>query len=327
MNLTGFLAVNKPKGFTSHDVVAKLRQLLHIKRIGHGGTLDPIATGVLPIAVGEITRFFEYIPDRTKIYLAEITFGIITDTLDMDGKIEEQIECPEINREAVEKELGQFLGRQEQVPPLVSAKHYKGKRLYQLAREGKAVEVPPKEIYITVFDMLEFTRGVHPKALFNIQCSEGTYVRALARDLGKALGVPAVLSWLERTRSGPFLLESSVSLEEVKLCIENGDGVENLFIPVEEVLSLPIASLMPRDLSRILNGNDVKLPKRFLPYDLDSKVLIKGTDNCCYGVGVLKGCVATGFVTLYPLKILSGSVSKSKMQSRSVLADARFGGG
>ena len=235
MKLMGFISVDKPKGITSHDVVDKLRKLLHIKRIGHGGTLDPIATGVLPVAIGEMTRFLEFIPDRTKVYLAEFTFGIGTDSYDLDGKILEKQECPHITSDLIKGVLESFLGTQEQIPPMVSAKHYKGKRLYQLAREGQVVDVPPKQVTIDEFTLLEFTEGVHPKGLFRIQCSEGTYVRALARDIGKAVGALSVLSWLKRIRSGPFCIEDSLSLEEIESIVLQGT-VEKLFLPFDNIL-------------------------------------------------------------------------------------------
>lgn len=304
MKLMGFVSIDKPSGITSHDVVDKLRKLLHIKRIGHGGTLDPIATGVLPVAIGEMTRFLEFIPDRTKVYLAEFTFGIGTDSYDLDGKILEKQEYPAITGDLIKGVLDQFLGIQEQVPPMVSAKHYKGKRLYQLAREGKIVDVPPKQVTIDEFTLLEFTEDVHPKGLFRIQCSEGTYVRALARDIGKALGVSSVLSWLKRIRSGPFCIEDSLSLEKIE-SIALQKTVKELFLPIEKILSLPAALLGAKDLFKIIRGNPVTVPKRFLPYSLGSRVLIHGDDRRCYGVGILKGAVTAGFVTLHPLKMLA----------------------
>lgn len=309
----GFMSVNKPKGLTSHDVVERVRRFLKIRRVGHGGTLDPIATGVLPIAVGELTRFFEYIPDRTKIYLAEFTFGIETDTLDMDGTINASMDCPQVTSKLVENILSSFLGNQKQVPPLVSAKHYKGKRLYKLARKGEVIEVPPKDVTINLFELIKFTEGPNPKGLFKIQCSEGTYVRALARDVGKALGVPSVLSWLERTRSGPFKLDSSLTLEEIETRLLAAVPNE-LFLPIEDVLPLPRVSLGSKDLYRILNGNQINLSKRILPYEFGTKVLIYDLDCRCHGIGVVKGCVTAGFVSMHPLKIISRGANLQEKQ-------------
>lgn len=209
----GLLNVLKPPGMTAHDVVAAMRRRLGTKKVGHAGTLDPVATGVLPVAVGTATRLLPYLRSG-KEYLAEIQFGVATSTGDIEGEVLEQQDCP-FSREALEAAMPRFRGAIQQRPPMVSAVHYQGKRLYELAREGIVVEdLPLRDVTIEALELVEFTPGARPRALVHVACSAGTYIRSLAIDLGQALGCPASLSFLLRTRAGDFNLDGAFALDE-----------------------------------------------------------------------------------------------------------------
>jgi tRNA pseudouridine55 synthase len=210
----GFLNLNKPFGWTSHDCVAKVRGLLKTKKIGHGGTLDPAATGVLPLAVGKATRLLQFMPEN-KAYRAIIRFGIITDTDDLQGRVLETKAATGIDLGQIEPLLGQFIGKIAQIPPIYSAIQKDGKRLYDLARQGKAVEVPTRTVEIQQIQVLGWQEAEFPEIELEISCGRGTYIRSIARDLGSKLGVGGTLAALERTESCGLRLEESLSLEEL----------------------------------------------------------------------------------------------------------------
>ena len=210
----GYIAIDKPGGWTSHDVVARVRRIVGERRVGHAGTLDPAAVGVLPVAVGLATRTVEYLSDAAKTYHAEITFGIETDSADGDGTVTAQRGADGVTREAVESALEAFQGPQMQVPPLHSAVQIDGKRLYELAHAGlEAPEIPARAIEIHAIDLVQWE---HPVATAEITCSKGTYVRSIARDLGERLGTGAYLSNLVRTATGPFTLADAMTLEDLE---------------------------------------------------------------------------------------------------------------
>lgn len=211
-SLHGFLVIDKPAGWTSHDVVARVRRLVHERRVGHAGTLDPAATGVLPVAVGSATRVLEYLADASKSYLAEITFGVETETEDIEGRVVAVRDSSGLTAEAVEDALTRFRGPIAQVPPMHSAVKVGGRRLYDLARRGEVVERAPRHVAIHALTLL---RWQPPVATVCVDCSKGTYIRALARDLGAALGVGAYLSDLVRLRTGPFTLCDALTLDQV----------------------------------------------------------------------------------------------------------------
>lgn len=208
----GFLVIDKPAGWTSHDVVARIRRILNEKRVGHAGTLDPAATGVLPVAVGQATKSIEWLENSTKAYCAEIAFGVATDSADIDGLVVETGDPSAITSESIAEALRGFEGPIEQVPPLHSAIKIDGVRLYQHARRGIAFDVPARPVTIHSIALV----GWHaPVATVGIECSKGTYIRSIARDLGAALDVPAHLANLVRTRSGPFHLDEAWTLTEL----------------------------------------------------------------------------------------------------------------
>lgn len=211
-SLHGFLVVDKPAGWTSHDVVARARRLTGQRRIGHAGTLDPAATGVLPLAVGSATRVLEYLAGASKTYLADVTFGVETDSFDGDGRITTMRDASSLTRVDVEYLLQPFLGAISQIPPMHSAIKIGGRRLYELARQGEEIERPPRGVVISTLDLIDWQP---PVATLLVDCSKGTYIRSLARDLGAASGAGAYLSNLVRLRSGPFTLCGAITLGDL----------------------------------------------------------------------------------------------------------------
>jgi len=211
--LHGFLIVDKPAGWTSHDVVARARRLLNERQIGHGGTLDPAATGVLPLAVGSATRVVEYLIDADKQYLAEIVLGVSTDSHDADGTVLAIEDPSAIERPTVEAMLNEFHGILQQMPPMHSAIKVKGRRLYDAARRGIDVERQPRQIVIHRIELVEWNA---PVATILVDCSKGTYIRAIARDLGDRLGCGAHLGNLVRLKTGPFSLLDAWNLDELE---------------------------------------------------------------------------------------------------------------
>ena len=208
----GFLNLNKSAGWTSHDCVAKVRRLLGMKKVGHAGTLDPAATGVLPIALGKATRLLQYLPGD-KAYQAVVRFGITTDTDDLDGQILTQQPAPGLTLDQVQPLLSQFVGDIKQIPPRYSAIQVNGQRLYDLARQGKAVDVPERTVVVHDLQATAWHPGDYPHLSLDVACGAGTYIRAIARDLGAAVGTGATLASLQRTKSSGFTLADSLSLE------------------------------------------------------------------------------------------------------------------
>ena len=257
----GIINVNKPKGFTSHDVVAKLRKILNIKQIGHTGTLDPMATGVLPVCVGKATKIIQYL-ESSKAYRASIKLGIKTDTYDMEGQILKKIPVT-LNIEEVKKHLECFKGEITQTPPIYSAVHYKGKRLYEYARKNiEITDIPTRKVTINSINLvLDCHVGAkvpprndeNPVLIVDIDCSEGTYIRSIAYDLGEKLGYGACLNDLTRTKAGKFTLEKTHTLEEIESLYQTGDFDKFLVNPVE-ILPLEIFEIDEILLEKIKKG-------------------------------------------------------------------------
>ncbi|HGJ67315.1 TPA: tRNA pseudouridine(55) synthase TruB [bacterium] len=219
--MDGILVINKPAGMTSHDVVAKLRWILKEKRIGHTGTLDPDATGVLVVCIGKATRIIKFLDDSEKIYEGTITFGIKTDSMDASGQIIEISDSSELNSNEIDRVFRSFVGEISQIPPMVSAVKVGGERLYKLARQGKTIDREARKINIFEFKLTKFYKEyfddkIFSKADFLVKCSRGTYIRALASDVGEKLGCGAHLSKLVRTKSGVFSLKDSIELDDIK---------------------------------------------------------------------------------------------------------------
>ncbi|NEQ61990.1 MAG: tRNA pseudouridine(55) synthase TruB [Moorea sp. SIO4A1] len=230
--MQGFLNLNKPAGWTSHDCVAKVRRLLRLKRVGHGGTLDPAATGVLPIALGKATRLLQYM-QQDKAYKATVRLGVRTTTDDLEGEVIATQSAPQLTLELVKGFLKQFEGKIQQVPPMYSAIQIKGKRLYDLARAGEVVEVPERTVEVETIEVLDWRGGEFPEIDLAIACGPGTYIRSIARDLGDALETGGVLAALTRTRSSGFDLADSLRLEELTQQLE-----KSLFQPVSPSVAL-----------------------------------------------------------------------------------------
>ncbi|MEB3101116.1 tRNA pseudouridine(55) synthase TruB [Ferviditalea candida] len=257
--MDGVIVMMKPAGWTSHDVVAKARRILGIKRIGHTGTLDPEVTGVLPLCIGRATRLVEYIQDLPKEYAAELTIGYATDTEDTSGNIVEKSDRVSVTREKAEAVLRSFVGAIEQTPPMYSAVKVNGKRLYEWARQGKEVERNSRKVHIYEIELLEFQHSFpYPKIRFRVKCSKGTYIRTLCKDIGQALGYPSVMSGLVRTTTGNFRLEQCITIEQLEQIVERGELAASLIPPDQAVKHFPQVTVAEAFVQKALNGQ--KLP-------------------------------------------------------------------
>lgn len=218
--LNGIICVNKPEGFTSFDVIAKLRGILRMKKLGHSGTLDPMATGVLPVFAGSATRAISILPDTDKSYLAGFRLGLVTDTQDITGKILEEKPFS-VSIQEIEAKVPLFRGNIKQIPPMYSAVSVGGKRLYELARKGIDIDRPAREIFIDNFDITEFDEKTGCGKL-SVTCSKGTYIRTLIHDLGQELGCGAVMTALVRTAACGFTLSDCHTLDEIQKIADEG---------------------------------------------------------------------------------------------------------
>lgn len=240
--MQGFINLFKEANFTSHDCVAKLRGLLRLKRIGHGGTLDPAATGVLPIALGKATRLLQYLhPD--KAYRATFRLGVVTATDDLEGEIISQAPGVKVSLEEVTEALKQFTGKLSQIPPKYSAIQVQGKRLYDLARRGETIEVPPRNVEVYKLEILDYRSGDYPEIDVLIDCSTGTYIRAIARDLGTALATGGTLANLIRTQSAGLSLLDSLTFDELMEQLQQ--GAFKAIAPTAVLQHLPRVTLIP----------------------------------------------------------------------------------
>ena len=246
--MLGNLLVDKPKGITSHDVVDRVRKTFDTKKVGHAGTLDPMATGLLVVAVGSATRFLQYLSLEPKIYEGEITFGVSTTTQDAEGEVVSQCDASSLTESAIENAVLQFVGEIEQVPPMHSAVQVEGKRLYEMARKGETVERKSRTVQVQEFCVSLQSLN---KATFRVVCSGGTYVRTLAADIGDALGVGAHLSALRRIAAGAFAVEDAVSPDDVS---------ESHLVPLERaLLPMPILAIEETDVERARHGKLLSL--------------------------------------------------------------------
>lgn len=231
--MDGVINVNKPPAMTSFDVIAILRKTLNMKKIGHTGTLDPDATGVLPICIGKATKLVELLTACDKQYEAEVKLGVVTDTQDMSGNIISKSDVS-VDFSEISAVVNSFIGVQQQLPPMYSAIKIDGKKLYELAREGKTIERAPREITVTKIDVFDYKQENNTFKMV-VDCSKGTYIRTLANDIGERLGCGATLSSLNRTKSGRFLLENSYNIEAIKKMADNNDY--SFITPLDEVMN------------------------------------------------------------------------------------------
>ncbi|HEU5229709.1 MAG TPA: tRNA pseudouridine(55) synthase TruB [Ktedonobacteraceae bacterium] len=260
--MDGILNLNKAIGMTSHDVVARTRKLLKQKRVGHAGTLDPAASGVLPICVGQGTRVAEYLSESGKSYQAEILFGIVTDTYDTEGSVVRTADTSDLSLAHIEATLPHFLGAQMQLPPRYSAIKLQGQPAYKRVRSGEEITLEPRPIEIYQLHILAWQP---PRLTLEIECSKGTYIRSLAYDLGELLGCGAHLAALVRTRSGPFALSESITLEQLTTAVEQAT-VQELLCPPDIVLQhYPALRLDAATTELVLHGNAFRSAEIFQP--------------------------------------------------------------
>ncbi len=254
------MAVWKPEGWTSHDVVAKVRRILKMKRIGHAGTLDPMVTGVLPLCLGRATRVVEYVQERPKAYEAVLQLGIATDTEDLTGTIVNQQLKVNVSLSEVREALQRFAGEIDQVPPMYSAVKVDGKRLYELAREGKTVERKSRKVTIHQIELMDAQLDLdQPTITFSVLCSKGTYIRTLCVDIGEALGVPAAMAKLTRTMSGGITKESCLTLEQIEQLQQAGE-LEKHLIAADQAIAHMEMAVVPAAVGKLaLLGQKISL--------------------------------------------------------------------
>ena len=249
----GIINIYKEAGFTSHDVVAKLRGILKQKKIGHTGTLDPEAVGVLPVCLGKGTKVCDLLTDKDKVYETVMRLGVVTDTQDMTGTILKEAPV-RVTREALEAVLDQFRGDYDQVPPMYSALKVQGKKLYELAREGQIIERKARRVHIFELELLELeTDGIHVH--MRVHCSKGTYIRTLCHDIGERLGCGAAMERLTRTQVGVFKIEDAITLDQVETYVQN-EQIDSVIRPIDSMFHMWPAGKTNVSVDRLLyNGN------------------------------------------------------------------------
>ena len=276
----GIIIMDKPQGWTAMDVCAKLRGIFHEKRVGHAGTLDPMATGVLPVFIGRATRAVEFAAGSDKEYVAGLKLGVVTNTQDITGEILEQRPA-EVTRKQLLAVLPRFTGAIEQVPPMYSAIKINGKKLYELARKGKEVERGPRPVTIHALEALDGPPPQGVDFLLRIHCSKGTYVRTLCHDIGQALGCGGCMSSLQRIKAAGFTLADSVTLEAVQEAVDRGEG-ESLLLPVDCCFAgLPVLVLKTAGAEKKIR-NGAALPVRDVP---DGEYRVYGMDKTFLALG------------------------------------------
>ena len=282
--MQGFLNLNKSAGLTSHDCVARVRRLLRTKRVGHGGTLDPAATGVLPIAVGRATRLLQFLR-HDKAYRATIRLGMSTSTDDLEGEVLAADPVPQLDRQTVEAALAQFQGTIAQIPPNYSAVQVNGQRLYDLARAGKPVEAPVRTVEVYSLEVLAWRGGDFPELEVAIACGGGTYIRSIARDLGQVLNTGGTLATLLRTESSGFSLDTSLTLEQLEQQLEA--GTFEAIAPDLSLHHLPLITLPADEARRWCLGQRIAQPSPISPESLGPQRVQDETGQLL-GVGQLE---------------------------------------
>ncbi len=249
----GFLLIDKPSGWTSHDVVAKVRNLLRMKKVGHAGTLDPMATGLVVVGLGRATRLLRFVQAAPKEYVAKAVFGVATDSLDADGAILERAEM-DVAQAEVEAVMERFVGTIAQVPPMVSARKVGGRKLYELARQGIEIEREAREIDIYDLELIDFAPSHYPEVTFRTVCSTGTYIRTLGDDIAQALGGRAHLSALRRIRNGTLHVDDAVGIEELEAATAAGTAHEVILAARDGLPDLPEAVVGNDVVAGVSNG-------------------------------------------------------------------------
>ena len=277
--MQGILIINKPQGYTSQDVVSKVKKILNVKKAGHTGTLDPMATGVLPVLIGEYTKLSKYLIEHDKTYVAKIKLGLKTDTGDLEGNVIEEKEFDKsiLEKSNVENVLKSFLGKQKQIPPMYSAIKINGKKLYEYAREGIEVEVEPRDIELYKLNLLSIEND---EIEFEVSCSKGTYIRVVCEDIAKTLGTIGTMSSLNRTIVDKFNISQAITFEELESIKEN---IDSRLIKMENVFDhLPKLTLNKRKEDLFLNG--VMLTFEYQ----DGVYNIYDSNNIYIGTGTIK---------------------------------------
>lgn len=279
--MNGILLINKPQGFTSFDIIAKLRGILKIKRLGHAGTLDPMATGVLPVFVGKATRACDIIPNNEKSYTADFRLGVVTDTQDSTGTVINTFD-KKVSEDEIVEVLDCFRGEIDQLPPMYSAVSVNGKRLYDLARQGIEVERKARKITIEKLELISFDEESQTGRLF-ISCSKGTYIRTIIHDIGEKLSTGGIMTGLVRNSSSGFKFEDCYTLEQVQQLKDN-NSLEDVIIPVDKAFeSYDIINLS--DVQTRMYRNGVKLDLNRVIHDSDKNIFrVYSNDNIFLGI-------------------------------------------
>ena len=286
--LKGVINVLKPPGMTSHDVVYYIRRLYNIKRVGHAGTLDPAAAGVLPVFLGQATRLVEYMSDCQKSYRAEITFGFATDTGDSTGNVIKKEQCQMPTEDRINDVLKSFIGKIQQIPPMYSAIKMNGKKLYELARAGIDVERKPRNVEIDNIELLELRKQA---IVIDVTCSKGTYIRSLCTDIGEKLHCPTVLSFLIRTKVGDFSLGNSWTLAEIE------QHKEKVVQPADQALShMPAVNLSTEQAIAFQHGQSITVSG-------PAQVCVRIYDADHHFIGI--GRQSFSSALLMPVKVMS----------------------
>lgn len=303
--MDGILAVWKPEGWTSHDVVAKVRRILRMKRIGHAGTLDPMVTGVLPLCLGRSTRVVEYLQERPKAYEAVLKLGIATDTEDITGAVLDDQPYPQVSEDAVRTALRRFVGQIDQIPPMFSAVKVDGKRLYELAREGKTVERKSRTVTIYQLELLEMKLDQqYPEIRFSAICSKGTYIRTLCVDIGKALGIPATMASLTRSMSGGITRERCLTIEQIEELQQSGQLDDHLIDADEAIDHLPIAEVSTAVGKQALLGQKIALSQvSIADASADNGMVVRLYNDSRLFIGIFQ--IDTENALLKPIKVFS----------------------
>lgn len=285
--MDGFINLKKLPDWTSHDCIAKIRRILQTKKVGHGGTLDPAAVGVLPIAIGKATRLLQYLPEG-KAYRAVIRFGVQTTTDDLEGDIIYSEPVTDLIIAQIQAVIPEFIGEITQTPPIYSAIQVNGQRLYKLARAGEVVEVPTRQVRIDKIDILNWTPGDFPEVEVQIACGGGTYIRSIARDLGDRLGTKGVLAFLERNASCGFQLADSITLEELEQ--QQQAGTFTPMLPERGLAYLPTATLTTAEsIAAWSQGKRLPIDELILtpPSGSIGYVKVMGAERC-WGIGEIQ---------------------------------------
>lgn len=281
---SGILLVNKPKGLTSHDVINKVRKVVKQKKLGHSGTLDPNATGLLVLFLGNATKYIPYVDENHKEYIADIIFGYETDTDDITGNVT-KTSSKEISLNELNSTLDSFIGKYDQLPPMYSARKVKGKKLYEYARKGEEVEVKPKEVEIKDLVLLE-NKDFPEKVKVLVKCSKGTYIRSLARDIGQKLGTLATMGDLNRVVSGEYNLENAIDYEKL-----DDLDIDEFLIPLSKAFNnIPTIILREESFDKLKNGN--KLFQNSLVEDIsnlkENELVQISLNNDIVSIGFIK---------------------------------------